>query len=122
MEPNFEELDFSQAQELVKGRQRFQRRPKRAADLLGKLMARKGYAQTESVNELEATWQSLVGAKWQSKTKTSLVRGGVLEVLVTSSAVNHQLEFQKKKLLKQLQTRLPQNNFKDIRFKVGNLS
>lgn len=117
----YDEQDFNQANDLVKSRQRFQRRPRRPADILGQLMARKGYAQTKTANELEVTWNEIVGAKWQVKTKVGAIRSGVLEIIVSNSSVNQQLEFKKKKFLVELQTRLPQNNFKDLRFRVGKI-
>ena len=117
----YDELDFTQANDLVKSRQRYARRPKRPADILAQLMARKGYAQTETANELESTWNQVVGKQWQSKTKVGMIRAGVLEVLVSSSAANQQLGFQKKKILSELQKRLPKNNLKDLRFSVGNV-
>ena len=121
LEPNFEEQDFSQAHDLIKQRQRFSRRPRRPADILSHLMARKGYGQTESANELETSWNEVVGLKWQSKTKVGVIKRGVLEIIVTSSGVNQQLEFKKKKLLAELQSRLPKNNLKDLRFRIGNV-
>lgn len=118
----YDELDFNQANELVKNRQRYFRRPRRPADILGQLMARKGYAQTETANELEVTWNEIVGSKWQAKTKVGSIRSGVLEVIVSNSAVNQQLEFKKKKILAELQTQLPKNNLRDLRFRVGNIN
>ena len=118
----YDEQDFDQANDLVKSRQRFFRRPKRPADILGRLMARKGYAQTETANELEVTWNDIVGAKWKTETKVGTIRQGVLEVMVSSSVVNQQLGFKKKQILSELQTRLPKNNIKNLRFKLGNVS
>ena len=118
----YEEQDFEQANDLVKKRQRYFRRPKRTAELLSKLMARKGYAQTESQTELESVWNDIAGSNWQNKTKVGSIRQGVLEIFVSNSAVNQQLEFQKKSFLNELQKRLPQNNLKDLRFRVGNVS
>ncbi len=118
----YDEQDFDQANDLVKARQRFRRRPQRPADLLAQLMARKGYSQTESANELELIWRKIVGAQWQSKTKVGSIRAGVLEIVVSHSGVNQQLEFRKKKILAELQTQLPQNNFKDLRFRVGKIN
>ena len=122
MSEPYDELDFDQAQELVKSRQRYFRKPKTAAQILGQLMARKGYAQTESANELEAAWNQIIDPKWKSKTKVGVIRRGVLEIVVSNSTVNQQLEFTKRKLLTALQTQLPKNNLKDLRFRVGNVS
>ena len=119
---SYDELDFSQAQDLVKNRQRYFRRPKKSADILGRLMARKGYAQTESGNELEEVWNQIVGVKWQTKTKVGNINRGVLEVFVTSSMVNQQIGFQKRKILKEIQNRLPENKIKDLHFRIGNVN
>ncbi len=118
---SFEELDFSQAQDLVKSRQRYFRRPKKSADIVGRLMARKGYAQTESANELETVWNQVVGPKWETKTKVGNISRGVLEVFVASSMVNQQIGFQKKKILTEIQSRLPKNKIKDLHFRIGNV-
>ena len=85
-------------------------------------MARKGYAQTQTANELEVTWNEIVGPKWKNEPKVGTIRQGVLEIMVSSSAVNQQLGFKKKQLLAELQTRLPKNNLKNLRFKLGNVS
>ncbi|MEL7498727.1 MAG: DUF721 domain-containing protein [Planctomycetota bacterium] len=114
----YEEEDLQDTHKLVQKRQRFQRRPKRTADLLGQLMARKGYNQVESQDELGNVWQEILDKQFHSKTRVSIVRSGVLEILVDSSAARQQLEFQKRQLVNELKKRLPKSNIKDIRFKV----
>ena len=116
---SYDEQDFSNASELVAKRRRYFRRPKRPADLLGQLMSRKGFAQQESTNDLTAVWNSLVGDSLKDKTRVGLLKRNVLEVYVSSSAVNQQLTFKKAQLVKQLQQHLPKDNIKDIRFKIG---
>ena len=118
-EQTYEEEDFSNASELVAKRRRYFRRPKRPADLLGQLMSRKGFAQQESTNDLTKVWNSLVGESLKDKTRVGLLQRNVLEIYVSSSAVNQQLTFQKAQLVKQLQKHLPKDNIKDIRFKIG---
>lgn len=82
-------------------------------------MARKGFAQQESKNDLSEVWNTLVGESLNKKTRVGLLKRNVLEVYVSSSAVNQQLTFQKSQLVKQLQKQLPKENIKDIRFKIG---
>ena len=82
-------------------------------------MARKGFAQQESKNDLSKVWNTLVGESLNKKTRVGLLKRNVLEVYVSSSAVNQQLTFQKSQLVKQLQKQLPKENIKDIRFKIG---
>ena len=120
-EPDWDEIDFSNATDLVGKRQRFRRRPKRPADVIGRMMARQGYAQSKSNDELNDDWEKAVG-KYSGKTKVGRIRSGVLEVHVASSAVMNQLSFQKKQLLSAIQQQLPQNKIKDIRFKLGNVA
>ena len=114
----YEEDEFANAQNQVRNKQRFRRRPKQAADLLSRLMARKGYSQVDSQQELVSAWNEIIGQTLRDKTQIAQVRGGVLEIIVTSSAVHQQLVFKKSDLLKKLQTRWSQK-IKDLRFKVG---
>ena len=116
---SYDELDFSNAAELVGKRRRYFRRPKRPADLLGQLMARTGFSQQESRQELSSVWVTLVGETLSKKTRVGQLKRNVLEVFVSSSAVNQQLSFKKAQLVKQLQQQLPKEKIKDIRFKIG---
>lgn len=120
--PNYEELDFSNASDLVGKRQRFRRRPKRTGDIIGQMMARQGYSQTKSNEELNEAWEIAVGPTLMKSTKAGRISRGVLEVHVASSAAMNQLSFKKKQLLSAIQQQLPQNKIKDIRFKLGNVA
>ncbi len=121
MNENYDNLDFDQATDLTNQRRRFKRRPKRPANILSQLMARKGYGQSKTNDELDDTWNAIVGDKWQNKTRVGNVSRGVLEVFVSSAAVNQHLGFQKKKLIAELSKRVPQNKIKDIKFSLGSI-
>ena len=121
MDLSQEEKDFDQASKLTKDRQRFFRRPKKPANIISQLMARKGYCQTQSVNELSDVWRELVGDKWKNKTKAGNVNRGVLEVFVANAAVNQKIGFEKRKILAALKERVPQNKITDIKFRVGSV-
>ena len=121
MKPTQQETDFEQANKLTKDRQRFFRRPKKPANIISQLMARKGYCQTQTANELSDAWQELVGEKWKNKTKAGNVNRGVLEVFVANAAVNQKIGFEKKKILAALKQRVPQNKITDIKFRVGSV-
>ncbi len=116
-----EELDFSQAEKLVRQRQRFHRRPKRSANLIAQLMARKGYGQQKTIRELDEVWSAIAAESWRAQTRPGVIRGGVLEIVVENSVLNQRLEFEKKKILAELQRQLPKNKIRDIRFRIGNL-
>lgn len=117
----YEELDFNQAANLVRKRQRFARRPKRSADIVAQLMARKGYGQQTAAKELHQAWQEIAAESWQNQTRAGQIRKGVLEIFVANSVLNQRLEFEKRSLLAGLQQRLPQANIRDIRFRIGNV-
>ena len=115
----FEDQEFDQAKELVQSRQRFGRKEKSAAFVLNQLLARKGYLQQQSTSDLTDAWNSIVGIRWKNKTRVGNINRGILEVIVENPSVTQHLNFQKQKLLTQLQEQLPQNKIKDIRFRVG---
>ena len=121
MDESYDDLDFNQATDLTNQRRRFKRRPKRPANILSQLLARKGYGQTKTNDELDTVWNAVVGDKWQSKTRVGNVSRGVLEVFVSSPAVNQHLGFQKKKLIAEMGKRIPQNKIKDIKFSLGSI-
>ena len=118
MSKSYDELDFSQASDLVNKRQRFTRRPKKSAEIVAQLMARKGYGQQSTTNELQETWEG-VANRWQGQTKAGQIRRGVLEVFVANSVLHQRLEFEKRTLLGELQQRLPNAKIRDIRFRLG---
>lgn len=118
----YDELDFSNASDLVNKRQRYRRRPKKSADLVSRLMARQGYTQTRSNDELKEAWEIAVGPKYTQSTTAGRISRGVLEIQVANSPTINQLSFQKRQLLSAMQQQLPQNKIKDIRFKLGNVA
>lgn len=120
MTDNWDEVDFENAHQLVNQRRRYKRKPKRPANLLSQLMARKGYGQEKSNTELQEVWEK-IAAPLKEFTRAGILRRGVLEIIVTSPAITQQLEFQKKQLLADLNRQLPQNKIREIRFRIGNV-
>ena len=116
-----DELDFNQAAKLVGQRQRYRRGPKKSANLVAQLMARKGYGQQQSIRELDEIWSTIAADSWRPQTRVGVLRGGILEVVVGNSVLNQRLEFEKKRLLAEMQLRFPNNKIRDIRFRIGNL-
>lgn len=122
VEPNYDEQDFSAAAKFVHERQTWQRRPKKVSDILGRLLARKGYAQQISTSEVQTVWQNLIPLQWQEQTQVGNLNRGTLEIVVTSTVLRQRLEFERQNLLKQIQQQLPQNKIKEIRFRIGNFN
>ncbi len=119
MDESTEEKDFDQADHLIRGRQTYYRRSKKARDVINQLLARSGYGQQKSSDQIEEHWLAVIDKRWHAKTKVGKIRNGILEIHVANSTTVQHLNFQKQKLLKQLQSRI-KNNLTDIRFKVGN--
>jgi predicted nucleic acid-binding Zn ribbon protein len=102
-------------------RRRFERLPHSSADLISKLIARRGFTQELSNDALQRAWQRVVGEPFAGKTRATLVRRGNLEVLVNSSPALQQLGFVKKQILEDLQRELPDSGIRGLRFRVGPL-
>ena len=92
---------------------------KKMADVLSGLMARKGYARVLSVSALDGAWQKAAGERLAGHSRPGVVKRGVLEVLVRSSAVLQELTFAKPKIMKQLAEHCPGEKIKDLKFKVA---
>jgi len=120
-QPNYDDQDFDDAEKLVKGRQFYVRKPQKSANLIAQLMARKGYGQQKSANEIDETWNAIAADAWREQTRVGTIRRGVLEIVVSTSVLNQRLEFDKKRLLTELNQRLPQIKLNDIRFRIGNI-
>ncbi len=94
-------------------------RPRKIADLLSELMARRGYAREQSSADLEQAWQQAAGELIAQHSRVGLIRQGRLEVTVTHSALVQELTFQKAAILAEMRKRLPHEQISDLRFRVG---
>lgn len=113
------EDDFAQVLSEAQQRQRRPRAPKRIADVISRLMARKGYAQLQQGLEWENVWLEAAGGRLARDSRVGRTNRGVLEITVRNSSVLQELTFQKRKLLKKLQAAVGANNLRDLRFRVG---
>lgn len=95
-------------------------RPKTLKSVVNRVMARKGYGQQQTSNQVQDAWLQIVPQGLGAMTRVAQVRRGVLEVYVSNSMVLQQLEFQKRELLKQLQNQLTETAIRGLRFKLGN--
>ncbi len=120
-----EQYEMQKAHDHFKRYRRFEKKPLAAADLLSRLISRRGFTQDQFNDELQTAWQAVTqkvaGKQFAGKTHATVIKRGALEVLVDSSPAMQQLAFCKTKLLKQLQAALPDSQIKSIRFKVGKL-
>lgn len=106
------------AEELA-GRQQFGRAPKRIADVLSRLVARKGYGRLQATAEFQKAWAEAVGETLANASSAGNVRRGKLEVIVTNSAVAQELQFNKQQILEKLKASLADCVIRELRFRVG---
>jgi predicted nucleic acid-binding Zn ribbon protein len=94
---------------------------KTLGDAMSQLLARKGYAQVQTAAACTAAWRQAVGDKLAGQSRPGNVRRGVLEVLVANSSALHELSFVKVKVVKKLAALVPEQQIKDVKFRVGPL-
>lgn len=95
--------------------------PKPVREVLSQLLARQGYAQIQTAASCEAAWREAVGAKLAGNTRPGNVKRGVLEVLVRNSSVSSELAFLKSKIIKTFTKLVPEQQIRDVRFRVGTI-
>jgi len=95
--------------------------PKPMRGVLSQLLARRGYAQVQSVAGCDAAWREAVGVKLAADSRPGVVKRGVLEVLVRNSVTLQELAFVKVKAVKTLAKLIPEQQIRDVRFRVGAL-
>lgn len=93
--------------------------PKNIADVLAELINRRGYAREESAGVDHATWTEIAGASIAKFTRVGELKRGVLEIIAANNIIVSELNFQKAKLLTDLNAKQPKHQLKDLRFKVG---
>lgn len=103
------------------GMRRKSRGPQKIGDVLANVMARRGYGNQQSSEELEATWQRAAGQKLADVSRPGSLRRGTLEIVVKNSLALQELAFQQKRILRDLNTIYPPEKIKELRFRVGNI-
>ncbi len=93
--------------------------PQPIGEVLSRLMARRGYARVRSAGALAEAWRQASGEENAGRTRATVVRRGVLEVLVANSTLAQELGFQKRLMVERLAQLLPDENIRDLRFRVG---
>jgi predicted nucleic acid-binding Zn ribbon protein len=95
--------------------------PKPVREVLSQLLSKRGYAQIQTAAGCEAAWREAVGPKIAAHTRPGNVKRGVLEVLVRNSSLSSELAFLKSKIIKTLAKLLPEQQIRDVRFRVGTI-
>jgi predicted nucleic acid-binding Zn ribbon protein len=95
--------------------------PQKLADLLAQLTARHGFARVQSQSNYDQAWREVAG-KLAERSRVGALRRGVLEITVSHSTVVQEMSFQKARLLAGLAELLPDQQIKDLKFRVGTVS
>jgi len=95
--------------------------PKPMRNVISQLLAKRGYAQVQSSAGCDAAWQEAVGVKLAADSRPGIVKRGVLEVLVRNSVTLQELAFVKVKAVRTLAKLIPEQQIRDVRFRVGAL-
>jgi len=96
--------------------------PQRIGDVVAQLLARRGYARAHTGGQCAEAWKKAAGEALASCTRATLVRRGVLEVLVSNSTVVQEIGFQKATLIQRLAELVPDQNIRDLKLRVGPLT
>lgn len=96
--------------------------PKSIADILAQLMARRGYAREQSAAQYSEAWTRAVGEPMSKFTRPGGLKRGALEVTVANNALIQELGFRKQDILAKLGQLLPDQNIRDLRFRVGSVA
>ena len=105
----------------IAAKQRFGRKPKRIADILSRLVAKKGYGRLQATAQFQEAWTEAAGPELAKLSKPGRLRRGTLEVTVRNSAVSQELQFNKQQVLVKLQALVTDCSIRDIRFRVGTI-
>ena len=125
MSSAFDSVDIADAFHTLAKRQRSERgrllanSPKAAADVIGQVMARRGYGRLQSAGELEDAWRKAAGTLAAS-TRVGKLRRGVLEIFVNNSVLLTELSFARSELLARLGELVPERKIRDLKLRSIN--
>jgi hypothetical protein len=106
-------------QSLYEFRRKKRRAPQAIAEIVGELVARRGFARVRGQQHLEDAWRTAIGQPGAKYTRVGAVRRGTLEVLVANGILLQELAgFQKQNLLKRLCETLGSDEVRDLRFRL----
>lgn len=92
-------------------------RPSQMRDLLASLIRRKGFVEQSANQGLDQAWKGVVGPELGRFSKPRKIRAGILEVVVSNSAVLEQLRsYLHQEVLEKMQGTLPDSEIRAIRY------
>lgn len=93
-------------------------RPQKLADILAQVTARHGFARVSSQTNYDQAWREVAG-ELAKRSRVGALQRGVLQITVSHSTLMQEMLFHKPRLLAGLADRLPGQEIRDIKFRVG---
>ena len=119
MEPDEQPDPLDPTIKIVARRQKYFRRPKSAGKLTAEILTRYAVAGRNANAEMKESWEQAVGATLARYSQAIKKRGKVLEVLVANSSTMSKLQFQKRKIVRQLKNIEAFQTIEDLKFRIG---
>lgn len=91
---------------------------RRIGSLVSQLISRRGYARVYANEELQRVIASAISDQLADAFHVGNLRNGVLQVFASDSVTLQELNFQKRKILKQIQSEMPDDKVTDLRFRI----
>jgi predicted nucleic acid-binding Zn ribbon protein len=110
------------AKRTAKLRRRFHaNEPKKLADVVARIIAKRGLGKDKSNEQLKAAWRAAAGPAIGQQSQAVAVRRGKLEVLVASSLLMQEIGFHRPRILAELQQKFPEAKITDLKLRVGQI-
>ena len=93
-------------------------RVQKIGSIVNQLMARRGYAQVVASEQLQHAITEAIGEPLAATVRVGNLRAGVLQLYAADSVTLQELNFQKRKILKHFQKKLPETKVNDLRFRI----
>jgi hypothetical protein len=112
-------IDFA-ARRQREERRSYGRRPKKIADVVAQLIAKRGYGRVQSDDRLSEAWAAAAGTL-AAVSRPGKIRRGTLEVWVASSIAMQEFSFEKDRILAELARTLPDTNIRGLKLRIGTI-
>ena len=116
---SYDEQDFDHLVDDMKLKKFRVPRSKTARSIVNRLLARKGYAQVEERDQIQALWNQVVGDRIARHSRCGRLLRGTMEVYVANSLVLSELTFDKSNILARLQKESLGKAIQDLKFRLG---
>jgi|GEM_PF-1135387 len=100
-------------------KKRFVPTPPAMANVMSKLISKRGYAEIQTTSNQRELWEKIAGSRMAAHSRPGKVRGTAWEIFVRNSVLLQEFSFVHSKLVKSLQQECPETKVKSLKFKVG---